>query len=293
MGLGLLISKRYMKKTWKLSHYLHICLGYAVLILTVIMAIKVYNKATFESIHNVIGSLAVVLTVVVSVTGSFTAAVMQFYRGDKPWSKREKVELVARIHRYFGYLMLFVGNVAVMTGAGHYYGEKMKGDERRILGVFSMLVFCILVVIFEAIYRIRNRYSLGLVNTPSERNGKSKKMSVSTVNALVNEGRKLVIFDNLVLDLNGFEKIHPGGKFNLIHNLGRDISKFFLGGYTLINKDGKRPHTHSQAALDIVQSLVIGIIEDQELVQDELFKITSKVRVNSETATFTFTSIDS
>lgn len=227
------------------------------------------------------------------MTGSFTAAVMQFYSGDKPWSKREKVELVARIHRYFGYLMLFVGNVAVMTGAGHYYGEKMKGDERRILGVFSMLVFCILVVIFEAIYRIRNRYSLGLVNTPSERNGKSKKMSVSTVNALVNEGRKLVIFDNLVLDLNGFEKIHPGGKFNLIHNLGRDISKFFLGGYTLINKDGKRPHTHSQAALDIVQSLVIGIIEDQELVQDELFKITSKVRVNSETATFTFTSIDS
>jgi len=37
---------------------------------------------------------------------------------------------------------------------------------------------------------------------------------------------------------------------------------------------------------------VIGIIEDQELVQDELFKITNKLQVNLETATFTFTSID-
>lgn len=95
-----------------------------------------------------------------------------------------------------------------------------------------------------------------------------------------------------MLDLNGFERIHPGGKFNLMHNLGRDISKFFFGGYSLINKSGKRPHTHSQAALDIVQSLIVGVIKSQEHTQDELFKITRKVPVNAETATFTFTSID-
>ena len=40
-----------------------------------------------------------------------------------------------------------------------------------------------------------------------------------------------MIFDNLVLDLNGYENIHPGGRFNLQHNIGRDISKFFYGGY--------------------------------------------------------------
>jgi len=62
---------------------------------------------------------------------------------------------------------------------------------------------------------------------------------------MVKDGRKLVIFDNLVLDMNGFERIHPGGKFNITHNYGRDISKFFLGGYTLNTKSGKRPHTHS------------------------------------------------
>ena len=78
------------------------------------------------------------------------------------------------------------------------------------------------------------------------------------VAAMVAAGKKLVLLDNLVLDLNGFERVHPGGKFNLTHNLGRDISKFFYGGYQLVNEKGKSPHTHSQAALDILPRMVIG-----------------------------------
>jgi len=29
------------------------------------------------------------------------------------------------------------------------------------------------------------------------------------------------------------------------HNFGRDISKFFYGGYNLVNSKEKRPHHHS------------------------------------------------
>ena len=79
-------------------------------------------------------------------------------------------------------------------------------------------------------------------------------------------GRHLVIYDNLVLDLNGYHKIHPGGKFNLMHNLGRDITKFFNGGYQLVNVPKKFPHTHSKAALDIVNTLVVGVLQNQEFV---------------------------
>jgi len=65
------------------------------------------------------------------------------------------------------------------------------------------------------------------------------------------------------LDLKGYERNHPGGKFNLIHNLGRDISKFFFGGYNLVNvkKGHKRPHHHTQPALDIVKTMIVGVIE--------------------------------
>lgn len=83
------------------------------------------------------------------------------------------------------------------------------------------------------------------------------------IDSEITNGRSLVIFDNLVLDLNGYERIHPGGKFNLKHNIGRDISKFFFGGYSLVNVPNKVPHHHSQAALDIVRKLVVGVIKDQ------------------------------
>ena len=38
--------------------------------------------------------------------------------------------------------------------------------------------------------------------------------------------------------------------------------------------------------------MVIGVLEGQEMVQDELFRITGKNQINDTTATFTFTSID-
>ena len=51
--------------------------------------------------------------------------------------------------------------------------------------------------------------------------------------ALIKKGRKLVILDDMVLDLEQFLGKHPGGNFSLTQNIGRDISKFFYGGYSL------------------------------------------------------------
>jgi hypothetical protein len=53
--------------------------------------------------------------------------------------------------------------------------------------------------------------------------------------ALLQKGEKLVILDDLVLDVAWFMDEHPGGHFTLEHNVGRDISKFFYGGYSLEN----------------------------------------------------------
>lgn len=189
--------------------------------------------------------------------------------------------------------MLFIGNAAIMTGIGHYFGDRLKGDERRVLGIFSFVVFCILVAIFEAIFRIRNKYSMGHVKTPvTTGKEKSNMFTPKQIDEEISKGKNLVIFDNLVLDLNGYERIHPGGKFNLKQNIGRDISKFFFGGYSLVNVPKKVPHHHSQAALDIVKTLVVGVIKDQQFVQDELFTITRSYPVNDTTKTFSFTSID-
>ncbi len=54
---------------------------------------------------------------------------------------------------------------------------------------------------------------------------------------------------------------HPGGRFLLEHNVGRDVSKFFYGGYSLdgnLIKGGSHINTHSNVARKIVESLVIA-----------------------------------
>lgn len=76
-------------------------------------------------------------------------------------------------------------------------------------------------------------------------------------------GRKLVLLDDFVLDVSKFLDEHPGGRFSLEHNIGRDVSKFFHGGYALENLPGfeMKVHTHSRDARRVVNSLIIGRLE--------------------------------
>ena len=48
-------------------------------------------------------------------------------------------------------------------------------------------------------------------------------------------GEKLVILDDMVLDMSSYAMNHPGGNFSIEHNIGRDVSKFFYGGNSLEN----------------------------------------------------------
>lgn len=57
--------------------------------------------------------------------------------------------------------------------------------------------------------------------------------SPSDFNNQIKAGKKLVVLNDMVLDITKFIDYHPGGKFVLNINSGRDISKFFYGGYSL------------------------------------------------------------
>ena len=80
------------------------------------------------------------------------------------------------------------------------------------------------------------------------------------------ENSKLVLLDDMVIDISKFINKHPGGKFMLEQNIGRDISKYFYGGYALEgnlkrNKNPPTGHNHSNYARKIISDLAIARIE--------------------------------
>ena len=274
IGLLLLITKRYAKKYSVIMHYLHAFLGYFVLVCTLIFAFKLQDWEFSHSPHNAMGTIMIFFTILVTISGSLAAALMRA-ASPEPWTEKEKSMIVGKIHRFSAYIILLFGNLTVSSGMGHYFGDILDndwGEDRSWLAGFSTATFAILVVLMEALYRIRNKFALGHIKTPM----KIETFTPEQVDKAVEAGKEYVIFDNLVLDLNGYAKVHPGGKFNLLHNLGKDISKFFYGGYNLVNKKFRRPHHHSQAALDMAKSMIVGVIEGQQQVEDVKFRISHK-----------------
>jgi len=108
----------------------------------------------------------------------------------------------------------------------------------------------------------------------------------------IKKGERLHILDNLVLDLSNFAKVHPGGTFLIDYTVGRDISKFFYGGYSL---DGNTSvpgsnaivNNHSNVARKIAKSHVVAILGGK--VQENAFIIQEKHSVNQTTSTLELT----
>ena len=130
VGMLLLVTKRYTKKFWHINHYLHAALGYFVCAVTIIFAAKLQDWEFTDNLHNAFGTMTMFLTIMGTLSGTLTASVMKFYRGDKPWSEKERVEQIANIHRKFGYVMLLVGNWTCFTGINHYYGDIVEDGSR-------------------------------------------------------------------------------------------------------------------------------------------------------------------
>ncbi len=117
---------------------------------------------------------------------------------------------------------------------------------------------------------------------------KSAKKIISTeqFEAELVKGRNLVLLDDMVLDIDSYMYQHPGGKFVLERNVGRDISKFFYGAFVFENTGGRRPHLHSNFARKAVHSLIIGHLWQK--AKTTKGNICEKQKVNDDIAVFIF-----
>lgn len=100
---------------------------------------------------------------------------------------------------------------------------------------------------------------------------------------MVKGGRQLVVLDDLVLDVASFVNFHPGGSFVVRHNIGRDISKYFHGAYSLenIGRNQVKNYLHSTEARRICNQLVIGKLI--ETAPNQLVKVDGIERDSNKT----------
>ena len=96
-----------------------------------------------------------------------------------------------------------------------------------------------------------------------------------------------MILNDYVLDVTRYQFNHPGGRFVIEQNIGRDISKFFDGGFLLENTDRKqRPHAHTNIARMTVNTLIVShFIRKVAVVHANVSK---RASINSTTQSITF-----
>jgi hypothetical protein len=121
----------------------------------------------------------------------------------------------------------------------------------------------------------------------------------------VKDGEKLVILDNLVLDIGGYAYAHPGGAHLINYNTGRDISKFIYGSYALIGNSNNPKaktdrYTHSNVARKIANKHAIATLRKDAVVWNKGYQKSSSFKIdhqrsnqiNNFTYTFCFTTTD-
>ena len=159
---------------------------------------------------------------------------MQWYNGDEPWNTKDKVMDVAKMHRYSAYFMLVVGNGVCSGGVATYFARIGYGIWGTF-GICSSALFLLMVVLHEYLMRRYNERNFQIIEGEKLENlalAKGlKRWTAEAIEEAVEGGDSLVVCDNLVLRTGGYERIHPGGKFTIVKNFGRDIAKFYYGNY--------------------------------------------------------------
>lgn len=204
------------------------------------------------------GVITIGVTVLTALLGMITVNIMHFYKGDKAWTDYDKARYFSGLHRYFGYSLLLLANATCMTGVINYVQKQIKRPEYNWYFIFTLPLFLLAVGILEVKHRLKDsKGELDLQLPPG-----TPSMTQQELSDWIRSGKNLAVIDNLVLDQSNYAALHPGGKFSVEHTCGRDISKYFYGGFALLADGTGRPaYTHSLKALSVAQSMVVAVLK--------------------------------
>ena len=156
------------------------------------------------------------------------------------------------LHKVFGYLILVVAQATILLGGLAYANLAVNPLAKDVsIGAFGLFFLIVVALeIYHRLYRLRREVNYLDPNNAISREEFDRRVHTG--------GEQLVILDDLVLDVRKFKSEHPGGQFLLDFHVGRDIGKYFYGGYVLENGTGLKPYRHSNVARMIVNDLAVA-----------------------------------
>ena len=166
-------------------------------------------------------------------------------------------------HRNLAFVFWCVSLAAIYGGMTNFmqkyisYTSYLKWNW---LANTSLISSILIVLLLEGIFQFRK-----LLEDDFKTHEISKIISLDEFEYRIVAGEKLVVLEDMVIDISTFAYAHPGGAFLLEHNIGSDIGKFFYGAYALDQNSNtlgsSNVHIHSNIARKIAISHVVGVLE--------------------------------
>lgn len=240
-----IVSGRYMRHLYNFRMVLHASVGTLIMsntVIIVVLALEAYPAKTKPKIaHNPIGILVMVLSILQFIGGMTVRQSNANLNWKSKWAFFSKLG-----HQLFGFMVILISNFQVVTGLINY-----ESPVKNVIYV-HFAVYALILVGIEVIFRWRYKYKeKGVI-----KKGDLPFITTLQLNSMVRGGQKVVLFNNHILDVESFMDEHPGTRFVIAENIGRDIGKYFYGAYSV--EADVAPHTHSTYAATLIEKLTIG-----------------------------------
>lgn len=285
-GLVMFATNRWFTHLSDKTQLLHALSGLVMLAMATTAFVLLVVKLGFKigSPHKTYGFIQFIVMFIVALGGIIALRI----KLTTQWNQW-RVKCFRTIHRAAGVLVLLSSIAVVSLGFNAYFYNVPGHDHLKFLKPLNIGITLFIFFAFEVRYQF-----FRLREDRFEVKEQHPVITHAEFAQRVKSGEKLCILDNLVLDLSGFAHKHPGGAFLINYTAGRDISKFFYGGYALEGNsndpnDPTQRHTHSNVARQIANRHIVGVIDKKE-VQQNLFYIDMEEsnKLSPSAATFVF-----
>ena len=192
-------SKRYFISNWRFSDWIHALSGTFIIGATIYSCFDLFLEYGFTwKVHPVIGTVGLVMSIVVGLTGLFTILFSRYSR----WVRFDVSRIFGSIHCFFGYLTLILC-VVVNSGGMITYASNFQHSKKLYSYAFYNFYLIIAVLLTsEIVYRCwrKTRENSKFILNKNSKN----KILVKEFALRAAKGENLIILENLVLDFSDY-----------------------------------------------------------------------------------------